>query len=62
MSEWQPIETAPRDGREMILLIGLSGWPGVGWSDTWWTRNYTAGGVPTHWMRIEPLPVPPPRD
>ena len=20
------------------------------------------GGVPTHWMRIEPLPVPPPRD
>lgn len=65
MSEWQPIETAPRDGTRVILA-----WDGVrvgyfldnsasikpwsGWKvpsmETW------PKGQPTHWM---PLPEPP---
>jgi len=57
MSEWQPIETAPKDGE--ILLSGqwLSG--------TWEVRigrwlvhrwPFVGEGQPTYWM---PLPDPP---
>jgi hypothetical protein len=65
MSEWKPIETAPRDGTNIILVdadntppclvIGL-------WSDklhTWivkWDLDPFEGYDATHWM---PLPLPP---
>lgn len=63
MSEWQPIETAPPYGAQ-VLLIGK--YPtGNGWSDVYhgwrnaggsnwdrWPHNFK----PTHWM---PLPEPP---
>ena len=59
MSEWQPIETAPRDGTEILL-----------WEDGYilgsWVEEYGyfadpdghlwKNRQPTHWM---PLPAPP---
>ena len=67
MSDWQPIETAPKDGRKMLLrftgpfsdqmqdgvTVGrwLRGW----WLDAIWATS-TAHRSPTHWM---PLPPPP---
>ena len=64
---WQPIETAPRDGTEMLLWDGTN--LGVGFrTDTAWglvfeLHNWEWGHeisfktvYPTHWM---PLPEPP---
>jgi hypothetical protein len=69
MSDWQPIETAPKDGtailayypdkagftaRQDVVPVFWSGWGGGVW------ENSTSGGKPfqqpTHWM---PLPGPP---
>lgn len=62
---WQPIETAPKDGTE-ILMVQADGYLQVGewaaWMQTpcWVIIDSQAGGVieaePTHWM---PLPTPP---
>lgn len=73
MSEWQPIETAPKDGTD-ILLGYYPTWPGLdlgkgscevafwhGIKNTWCGRvllNADGHFSPTHWM---PLP-PPPKD
>lgn len=62
---WQPIETAPKDGTTVIAFMpseepSLAYCAGAGRSrdggDWWvWTeRSYV--GRPTHWM---PLPAPP---
>ena len=68
MSEWQPIETAPRDETPVLLFI-----PDVGMvvgdfavaafaPAGEWFECYNSEGLapnkPTHWM---PLPEPPPR-
>lgn len=72
MSEWQPIETAPKDGRDILVWMPLGdgrGNPTVAVVD-WYVANgeshwRIAEGVfgplaldfpPTHWM---PLPEPP---
>lgn len=57
--QWQPIETAPKDGRRLLLW-----WPE--WCDEpikgWWADGYwqcidaVVEEGPTHWM---PLPPPP---
>jgi hypothetical protein len=61
MSEWQPIETAPKD--RPIMLAGQ--WGGFGQSGEWdiqigtWLINrfqHVGTDVPTHWML---LPKPP---
>lgn len=71
MSEWQPIETAPNDGRWVIVAIEydtLDDYPFCGvcqFRRGQWqilvdeNTNYlsdTSFGSPTHWM---PLPNPP---
>ena len=67
-SQWQPIETAPRDGTEILLgyflEAGGGGRPSVAfWHDIHkkWCGNeglLNAEGYfsPTHW---QPLPIPP---
>ena len=62
MSEWQPIETAPKDGSDVLVW-----WPD--WMaqpirvahyeqrhDIWLTGRDSAAQPPTHWM---PLPAAP---
>lgn len=68
MSEWQPIETAPKTG--VVVILGHPGsasetaaWYGdgnvPGWysEDSWKSQfNSWVAFPPTHWM---PLPEPP---
>jgi uncharacterized protein DUF551 len=71
MIDWQPIETAPRDGTNIMLYYPLKevneSWEGIvfcywnKWENNWvWSgrarRTFSRGFQPTHWM---PLPEPP---
>jgi hypothetical protein len=66
MSEWQPIETAPRDGTEVFCFIPEHNWGAlkVGEDykllsfiqDVGWVNRAYHNEKPTHWM---PLPPPP---
>lgn len=66
MGEWQPIETAPKDGTELLLFsagqIDCGYWSTSVWvaSGGAWiiyeSRSDTVELSPTHWM---PLPEPP---
>lgn len=69
MSEWQPIETAPKDGTHVDLWACSGGDPRFGdrYTDAAFIRGkwrYSSGAdgwlevsyMPTHWM---PLPNPP---
>lgn len=69
---WQPIETAPKDGRHVLLAVAddppayvceayfdPDGGPEGGWymANTHWTDAYDGRlWNPTHW---QPLPAPP---
>lgn len=61
-SQWQPIETAPRDGSFVLVCQSRNGIIRTAhWADTWdhWAiasgaMSYISGV--THWM---PLPAPP---
>lgn len=58
--EWQPIETAPKDGTN-ILVHSPEGEQVAWWSEGWNKFLTTGGGddlwdEPTNWM---PLPLPP---
>jgi hypothetical protein len=58
--EWQPIETAPRDGKRVLVWHRHWYAPSTGqWYGDWWGLVYAVGpfaSQPTHWM---PLPSPP---
>lgn len=69
IQNWQPIETAPRDGTEVILwdVFGVTtaywGWSDdyakeIGYIPTWWATYPGAHNpqTPTHWMPIQPPP------
>lgn len=61
--EWQPIETAPRDGSGFLAYVKETWVEGMFWNGEEW--SYLSDGdttphgrhQPTHWM---PLPTPPP--
>jgi hypothetical protein len=64
---WQPIETAPKDGADILIFIpDMQNYPdnprivSAFWGICGWTDNAAVGcqtwGNPTHWM---PLPEPP---
>jgi hypothetical protein len=63
MTEWHPIESAPKDGTEIVALV--SGRPYcVSWTthgdqhaEAWW-RDREGYGLtePTHWIPIPPIP------
>ena len=64
MTDWQPIETAPKDGTFILVAV-----PGdvkthimlVWWVDGWcWDMTNTPiVGTPTHWMPLPASPEPP---
>lgn len=70
MTDWQPIESAPRDWTDVILYDPneddgtgscgvMKGWYSMkdGGFDCWMSYESTSGNIsPTHWM---PLPEPP---
>lgn len=68
--EWQPIETAPKDGTEIIVFMpdaynqieivafSSDGASGEAWCSARCVDGLEAG-IPTHWM---PLPSPPKAD
>lgn len=70
MSDWQPIETAPKEMRVFVFDphegMGVAEWSGSGdWFAAWGDYKFVDVGIeqidlfvcyPTHWM---PLPDPP---
>ena len=57
MSEWEPIESAPRiELAEIILWNGKAVCAGTWWEGSWSTLHDYIDPQPTHWM---PVPNPP---
>ena len=63
---WQPIETAPKDGTQILLWERQSRGPFMGWwHDGWpslesyWTDEAETEPDPTHWMELPERPVLP---
>lgn len=66
-SEWKPIESAPKDGTEIIILLlghavsarwleNEPGYSGSGWVTLESREGFYMPEVPKYWM---PLPQPP---
>ena len=55
IDDWMPISTAPRDGRQKILLKTPYSPNGVmAYSNTWWTAGFSVECKPSHWKPNEP--------
>ena len=70
MTDWQPIETAPKDETTVLLYcpeswdtngVRVGWWNGGAWYAEEWSSNPLTDfyGKPTHW---HPLPPPPGKD
>jgi hypothetical protein len=61
MSEWRPIETAPKDGTRVLIFDGawmtVCQWRDDDWAVSWNHENLCQGG--TYVLRWMPLPAPP---
>ena len=57
---WQPIETAPKDGSKIVALVNgelqTIEWGATRWFETW-RYEPLYENVPTHWLPIT-LPEP----
>lgn len=62
---WQPIETATRDGGEVLVCsvdtgrFAVASWNGTEWrdmGDIGWAGMYGDDNQPTHWMPLPDLP------
>ncbi len=57
MSDWQPIETAPRDGTAVLTWTRIDGIViACCFGGMWMGEGLFAQFLPTHW---QPLPAPP---
>ncbi len=64
MSDWKPIETAPKDGTDILVFVPCKGFEfHVAFFDKLW-RGSTGEGCeshlpcqPTHWMELPNLPT-----
>lgn len=67
MSEWQPIETAPRDGARFLAIRDEDGFTEIpniicwnchyeNFADTEWDDARQVKFQPTHWMPLPPAP------
>ena len=63
-AEWQPIETAPKDGQAILVTDGMDCYC-VEWDEEfdWWTVDDNKlgpfrlrGSAPTHWMKLPEAP------
>jgi hypothetical protein len=75
MNDWQPIETAPKDGSSILICQNRQKYPSfrVAYFDAeadpkypWAVEDSDAGfhhhkDWPTHWMRLPDAPPNPPR-
>lgn len=65
MSEWQPIESAPKDGRGILICkVPCDHWSGmfVAHWDEWGEWAFASDRFvrnPTHWMPLPPSPATP---
>lgn len=58
MSQWQPIETAPKDGQHILIAMPSGTIVSAVWYAGGWEVDHTGSDEQhaTHWM---PLPEPP---
>lgn len=58
MSDWQPIETAPKDGTRLLLATPTGKLADGMWSSRYgvWSWPYVMT-EPTHWMPAPPIPL-----
>ena len=58
MTEWQPIDTAPKDGTDVLVWCGGAMFIACMEVGRWFfdRTDYSVKPLPTHWM---PLPAPP---
>ena len=60
MTDWQPIETAPKDGTDILIWDNDFGCMVVNWSyRRWWASHDSEDNYwpePTHWMHLPPPP------
>lgn len=69
--EWQPIATAPKDGKEIDVWASGRRWTDVSWHGKYWFAPHgiydcgaemeAHGHFPTHWMPKPPAPTPQPQ-